>query len=514
MTALAPLPPGMRRSMLTVCAMTATIMQALDSTIANVALPYMQGSLSASLDQVNWVLTSYIVAAAIMTAPIGWLADRFGRKRLFIVCVGGFTVASVLCGSAQNIEQMVLFRGLQGSFGAALVPLSQAVMLDAYTLAERGSAMAIWGIGVMIGPIMGPTLGGWLTDQYSWHWVFLINLPIGIVTVIGLVIFMDEPPTEKGRRFDWFGFVALAAGIGALQIMLDRGEQVGWFSSTEIVAELVVSIVGFYFFFAHSLTTDNPFVRFEVFRDRNFVTGLVFMAFIGVALFGTLVLVSPFMQNNIGYPVTTAGWLLGTRGIGTLLSMMVISRLLRLIEARWLLLVGLTLMAGTLYQMELFTEQTSAMTIAVTSVIQGFSIGMLFVPLSTVAFLTLRNELRTEGTAMLTLIRNIFSSIGISVMIAQLTNTTTVMHARIVENVTPFNDALRIPNVTSALDMTTEAGKALLDLVVTQQAAIIAYANDYRMLLVLSVVAMPLVLLVGSSKAVQRPGGREAHAMD
>jgi len=504
----------MRRSMLTVCAMTATIMQALDSTIANVALPYMQGSLSASLDQVNWVLTSYIVAAAIMTAPIGWLADRFGRKRLFIVCVGGFTVASVLCGSAQNIEQMVLFRGLQGSFGAALVPLSQAVMLDAYTLAERGSAMAIWGIGVMIGPIMGPTLGGWLTDQYSWHWVFLINLPIGIVTVIGLVIFMDAPPTEKGRRFDWFGFVALAAGIGALQIMLDRGEQVGWFSSTEIVAELVVSIVGFYFFFAHSLTTDNPFVRFEVFRDRNFVTGLVFMAFIGVALFGTLVLVSPFMQNNIGYPVTTAGWLLGTRGIGTLLSMMVISRLLRLIEARWLLLVGLTLMAGTLYQMELFTEQTSAMTIAVTSVIQGFSIGMLFVPLSTVAFLTLRSELRTEGTAMLTLIRNIFSSIGISVMIAQLTNTTTVMHARIVENVTPFNDALRMPDVTPTLDMATEAGKALLDLVVTQQAAIIAYANDYRMLLVLSVVAMPLVLLVGSSKAVQRPGGREAHAMD
>jgi len=504
----------MRRSMLTVCAMTATIMQALDSTIANVALPYMQGSLSASLDQVNWVLTSYIVAAAIMTAPIGWLADRFGRKRLFIVCVGGFTVASVLCGSAQNIEQMVLFRGLQGSFGAALVPLSQAVMLDAYTLAERGSAMAIWGIGVMIGPIMGPTLGGWLTDQYSWHWVFLINLPIGIVTVIGLVIFMDAPPTEKGRRFDWFGFVALAAGIGALQIMLDRGEQVGWFSSTEIVAELVVSIVGFYFFFAHSLTTDNPFVRFEVFRDRNFVTGLVFMAFIGVALFGTLVLVSPFMQNNIGYPVTTAGWLLGTRGIGTLLSMMVISRLLRLIEARWLLLVGLTLMAGTLYQMELFTEQTSAMTIAVTSVIQGFSIGMLFVPLSTVAFLTLRSELRTEGTAMLTLIRNIFSSIGISVMIAQLTNTTTVMHARIVENVTPFNDALRMPDVTPTLDMATEAGKALLDLVVTQQAAIIAYANDYRMLLVLSVAAMPLVLLVGSSKAVQRPGGREAHAMD
>jgi DHA2 family multidrug resistance protein len=410
--------------------MTATIMQALDSTIANVALPYVQGGLSASQDQINWVLTSYIVAAAIMTAPIAWLTERFGRKKLFIVCAAGFTFASVLCGSAQTIEQqMVLFRALQGSFGAALVPLSQAVMLDSYTLAERGSAMAIWGVGVMLGPIMGPTLGGWLTDQYSWHWVFLINLPIGILTVIGLMIFMDETPTEKSRRFDWLGFVALAIGIGSLQIMLDRGEQLGWFSSAEIVAELVISIVGFYFFFAHSLTTDNPFVRFEIFRDRNFVTGLVFMAFVGVALFGTMALVTPFMQNVIGYPVTTAGWLLGTRGIGTLLSMMVIGRMLRVIEARWLLLLGLILMAGTLYQMELFTDQTSGTTIAVTSVIQGVGIGLLFVPLSTIAFLTLGNELRTDGTAMLTLIRNIFSSIGISVMIAELTNTTTVMHA-------------------------------------------------------------------------------------
>src|SRR5262252_2813620 len=514
MTAAQPLPRGMRRTLLTVCAMAATIMQALDSTIANVALPYMQGSLSASQDQINWVLTSYIVAAAIMTAPIGWIAERFGRKRLFIVCVGGYTFASVLCGSAQSIEEMVLFRALQGSFGAALVPLSQAVMLDSYTLAERGSAMAIWGVGVMLGPIMGPTLGGWLTDQYSWHWVFLINLPIGIFTVIGLMIFMDETPTEKSRRFDWFGFVALAIGIGSLQIMLDRGEQVGWFSSTELVAELVISIVGFYFFFAHSLTTANPFVRFEVFRDRNFVTGLVFMAFVGVALFGTMALVTPFMQNIIGYPVTTAGWLLGTRGIGTLLSMMVIGRLLRIIEARWLLLFGLVLMAGTLYQMELFTDQTSGTTIAVTSMIQGAGIGFLFVPLSTVAFLTLKNELRTDGTAMLTLMRNIFSSIGISVMIAQLTNTATVMHARLVENVTPFNSALQAPDVASTLNMATDAGKALLDLMVTQQAMIIAYANDYKMLLLLAFAAMPLVLFVGSSRAVRQLGRSTAHAMD
>ena len=216
-------------------------MQALDTTIANVALPYMQGSLSASLDQINWVLTSYIVAAAIMTAPVGWLADRFGRKEVFIICVAGFTFASLLCALAQNIEQMVLFRLLQGMAGAALVPLSQAVMLDAYSVEERGKAMAIWGMGVMLGPIMGPTLGAWLTDNYSWHWVFLINLPIGILTVIGMFVFMEETEPQKHLRFDWFGFIALAIGIGSLQLMLDRGEQVGWFGATEIWIETIVS---------------------------------------------------------------------------------------------------------------------------------------------------------------------------------------------------------------------------------------------------------------------------------
>ncbi len=505
-----PLPPGFRRMSLTVCAMSATIMQALDSTIANVALPYMQGSLSASQDQVNWVLTSYILAAAIMTAPIAWITGRFGRKRLFIICAAGFTVASVLCASAQTIEQMVLYRALQGSFGAALVPLSQSALLDAYSLAERGSAMAIWGIGVMLGPIMGPTLGGWLTDQYSWHWVFLINLPIGIFTVAGLMFFMDETPKDTSRRFDWLGFVTLAIGIGSLQVMLDRGEEVGWFTSGEIVAELIISIVGFYFFFVHSFTTDNPFVRFDIFRDRNFATGVIFMAFIGMALFGTMALVSPFMQNVIGYPITSAGWLLGTRGVGTLLAMATVGRLLQIVEARWLLLVGLFLMAGTMYEMELYTDQTPGTIIIVMNILQGVGLGLLFVPLSTVAFLTLPGELRTEAAAMLTLIRNIFSSIGISIMIAQLSDNTTIMHARLTEYVTPFSNALQMPDA-GVFNMATDAGRALLDAIVTQQAVIIAYGNDYKLLLMMSLFAMPLVLFVGSSAAVRRLA-KEGHA--
>ena len=503
-----------RRMLVTICAMTATIMQALDTTIANVALPYMQGSLSASLDQINWVLTSYIVAAAIMTAPIGWMADRFGRKKLFIACAAGFTFASVLCGLAHNIEQMVAFRLLQGMFGAALVPLSQSVMLDAYTLEERGSAMAIWGIGVMLGPIMGPTLGAWLTETYSWHWVFLVNLPVGIFTVIGLAVFMEETRPKSDLRFDWLGFASLAVGIGSLQLMLDRGEQLGWFDSSEIVAEAIVSAVGFYFFFAHSLTTKAPFVRFESFRDRNYLGGIIFMSVIGVVLFGTMALVTPFLQNVIGYPIMTAGMLLASRGVGTLVGMMAVGRLLKLFEARYLILTGLVLTAYTLWQMVGFTNETQASTIVILSMVQGLGLGLVFVPLSTVAFATLPGHLRTEGTAILTLVRNIGSSVGISIVIANLTSTTTLMHARLAEYVNPFNGALQMPDVTSVLNLATDTGRALLDGLVTQQATIIAYANSYMLLMWLTLATLPLILMIGSSKVARANAGDAHVALD
>jgi DHA2 family multidrug resistance protein len=513
---VAALSPYARRWLITICAMTATIMQALDTTIANVALPYMQGSLSASLDQINWVLTSYIVAAAIMTAPIGWLADRFGRKRLFIICVAGFTIASFLCALAQNIEQMVLFRLLQGMAGAALVPLSQSTLLDAYSVEERGSAMAIWGVGVMLGPIMGPTLGGWLTDNYSWHWVFLINLPIGIITVLGMLAFMTETPRHEHLRFDWFGFIALAVGIGSLQLMLDRGEQVGWFGASEIWIETIVSVAGFYYFFAHSLTTAEPFVRFEMFKDRNFVSGCVFMVVIGVVLFGTMALVTPFMQNLLGFPIQTAGFLLGSRGVGTLLTMLVAPRLMKMIEYRYLILTGLLISAGTLYQMTGFSLDTTQNTIIVTNIVQGVGLGLLFVPISSVAFLTLPGHLRNGATAITTLTRNIGSSVGISMVIANLTSKTTEMHARLTESVTPFNDALQMPNVTANMNVHTEQGLAMLDGIVTRQAAMIAYINDFKLLMILTIAVMPLVMLIGTTKKTPGVKATEtvAHAMD
>ncbi|HTB00712.1 MAG TPA: MDR family MFS transporter [Bradyrhizobium sp.] len=496
--------PGLRRNMVTICAMTATIMQALDTTIANVALPYMQGSLSASQDQINWVLTSYIVAAAIMTAPVGWIANRFGRKRIFILCSGGFTVASVLCGLAQDINQMVLFRLLQGVFGAALVPLSQAVMLDSYALHERAKAMSIWGMGVMMGPIMGPSLGAWLTETYSWHWVFFVNLPFGFFTVLGLLVFMDETKKNLELRFDWFGFSALAIGIGSLQVALDRGEQLGWLESNEIIAEFIVSAAGFYYFFAHSLTTSKPFIQFAIFKDKNFVGGCVFMAVMGLVLFSTMALSSPYLQNVIGYPIISAGLLLASRGCGTFVAMMLVGRMLRYIEARTLIVAGLGLTALSLFYMTGWTDQTSGSEIVSVTIVQGFGFGLVFVPLSTVAFLTLPNHLRTDGTSMLTLMRNVASSIGISVVIAELTEGGRRVYAVLNEHVTPFNHAMQMPDVRNMIDMNTDFGRAMADAMIAVQAQIIAFSQDYQMVMLFTLCAIPLAIMIGSTRAALR----------
>jgi MFS transporter, DHA2 family, multidrug resistance protein len=506
--------PGMRRNMVTICAMTATIMQALDTTIANVALPYMQGSLSASQDQINWVLTSYIVAAAIMTAPVGWIANRFGRKRTFIVCSAGFTFASVLCGLAQDINQMVLFRLLQGVFGAALVPLSQAVMLDSYALHERAKAMSIWGMGVMMGPIMGPSLGAWLTETYSWHWVFFVNLPFGIVTVLGLMVFMDETRQDTKLRFDWFGFAALAIAIGALQVALDRGEQLGWLESNEIVAEFTIAIAGFYYFFAHSFTTDRPFIQFALFKDRNFLTGCIFMTVMGLVLYSTMALASPYLQNVIGYPIITAGVLLASRGCGTFVAMMLVGRLMRYIEARSLIIAGLGITALSLYWMTAWTDQTGVPEIVTISIIQGFGFGLVFVPLSTVAFMTLPNHLRTDGTSMLTLMRNVASSVGISIVVAQLTEGGQRAYAILSEHITPFNHAMQMPGVSGMINLGTDKGRAMADVMVGLQAQIIAFSQDYQLVMFFILGSIPLAIMIGSTKvALRKQSAGPEHAV-
>ena len=296
------------RALITASAMLAMLMQTLDSTIANVALPYMQGSMSASRDEVTWVLTSYVIAAAIMTAPVGWMAVRFGRKKLFIGCLIGFTVASMLCGAAQSLEQLVAFRLLQGMCGAAIAPLSQATMLDIYPFSRRAQAMAIFSMGVTMGPIMGPTLGGYLTDAFNWRWVFYVNLPFGILAVTGLAIFMPNVSARPELRFSWYGFAMLAMGAGAFQLMLDRGQELDWFASREIWIEATVAGLGFYLFIVHMFIAEKPFLSVALFKDRNFASAMVMVFCVSSVMLSTAALLAPYLQNLAGIQSTPLAW--------------------------------------------------------------------------------------------------------------------------------------------------------------------------------------------------------------
>jgi DHA2 family multidrug resistance protein len=501
-------PTSANRGVITLCVMFATIMQALDTTIANVALPYMQGNLSATQDQINWVLTSYIVAAAIMTPVTGFLAARFGRKRLFLVSVAGFTAASVLCGMAGSIEQMVAFRLLQGVFGAPLVPLSQSVLLDSYPKEKHGSAMALWGVGVMVGPILGPTLGGWLTEYYNWRWVFYINLPVGILTFLGLSGFLTESKISK-FPFDWFGFLTLSVFIGAMQMMLDRGEQVDWFSSAEIVIEAALTGLCLYLFIVHTLTSERPFIDPKMLRDRNFAVGLIFIFLVGIILLATLALLTPYLQNLMGYPVLTAGLVMAPRGMGTMAAMIIVGRIINRVDPRALVLTGLALTAFALWEMTGFTPNVSQGTLIRTGIVQGFGLGFIFVPLSTITFATLAPEYRTQAASLFSLVRNIGSSIGISIVIFLLGHNAQVMHAELVEHVTPFNHALQMPDVARIWNLATTAGRAALNAEITRQSTIIAFVDDFKLMMFVALAAMPLVLVLRRTRA-QGGGGAEA----
>ncbi len=488
------------RGLLTVCVMAATIMQALDTTIANVALPYMQGSLSATQDQITWVLTSYIVSAAIFMPTTGFLTARFGRKKLLITAVAGFTIASGLCGAAQTLGQMVVFRLLQGVFGAALVPMSQAILLDSYPREKHGSAMAIWGVGVMVGPILGPMLGGWLTEYYNWRWVFYINVPIGVAVVFGLIAVLTESKTER-TRFDWFGFGTLSLAVGALQMMLDRGQLVDWFASTEIVIEAGLAALALYLFLVHTATAEKPFIDPQLFRDHNFRVGIMLIFVVGVILLASVALLTPYLQTLMGYPVLTAGLILGPRGIGTMVAMMIVGRLITKVDPRVFLMIGFGLSAISLYDMTAFTPDVSSRTLLWNGILQGTGLGFLFTPLSTVTFATLPAHLRTQATALFSLLRNLGSSIGVSVVIFMLARNTQAIHAELAQYANPLNPALRHFPVDRIWDLKTMAGRAALNMEITKQAEIIAYMNDYKLLAILALAAAPLVLLLGKPQS-------------
>ena len=492
------------RSIITVCAMMATLMQALDSTIANVALPYMQGSLSATADQITWVLTSYIVAAAIMTAPVGWLATRFGRKRLFIAGLAGFTIASMLCGLATSLEEIVAFRIVQGVFGAVLVPLSQTTMLDIYPPEKRGSAMAIWGMGVMVGPILGPTLGGYLTDLYDWRWVFYVNVPFGIAAIAGLWIFLPETDRQP-LKFDWIGFGALSLGIGAFQMMLDRGQQKDWFGSSEIVIEAVLAGLGIYWFLVHMFTAKKPFIAPGIFRDVNLSMSMLMMFTIGMVLLASAALLAPYLQSLAGYPVLTAGLLMAPRGLGTMAAMMIAGRLASRADPRLVMLTGILIIAGTMWQMTGWTPDVDERTLVLSTVLQGFGLGLVFTPLQVIAFATLAGQLRTDGAAMMSLVRNIGMAIGISVTSLVREQSIQTVHSQLAGEANPFNRMLQSGPGRGTWNLHTTPGLTALDQAINQQASIVAYINDFKLMMLVCLPAILLLLFMRRPSAAAGP---------
>ncbi|MEA3065234.1 MAG: transporter, family, multidrug resistance protein [Sphingomonadales bacterium] len=485
---------------LTIAIMMAVLLQVLDTTIANVALPHMMASMSATQETINWVLTSYIVASAIAIPITGWLADRVGRKRLFVWSVIAFTIASVMCAMAQNLSQMVIFRALQGVSGAFLVPIAQAVLFDINPPHKHARAMAMFGMGVMIGPILGPVLGGWLTENYSWRWVFLVNLPVGVVCSILLIRTMPSAEVKK-RAFDLFGFALLALALGAFQMMLDRGQQLDWFESWEVWLEAALSASCAWMFVVHLATAKQPLFDPKMFVDRNFSFALLFMVVTGVLLLAGLALLPPLLQRLFGYSVLDSGFLTAPRGVGTLVSMMVAGRLTGKIDARILIFFGISCLAISLWQMSAFTLVMGSREIIVSGVVQGFGLGFIFVPLQALAFASLAPSYRTTGASLLNLSRNIGGSVGISVVTSLLARNLQVSHSDLAATVTPYSQPLADAGLLDRLGQYGDSAAAMLDMEINRQALMIAYLDDFHAMMLLTVAALPLVLLLRKPKA-------------
>ncbi|CAN5234636.1 DHA2 family efflux MFS transporter permease subunit [soil metagenome] len=471
-----------------------TVMYALDGTIANVALPHMQATVSASQEQIVWVLTSFLIATAIATPLSGWLADRFGRKRIMLMSVAGFTLASIACGLAVNLEELVLFRIVQGLSGAALVPLAQSTLLDINPPDRHGQAMALYGIGSMVGPIAGPTLGGYITDTLDWRWIFFINVPVGIVAFVGLSTFMSEAKAKNQPRFDFMGFACLSLFIGSFQLMLDRGQGQDWFNSIEICIEAAVAALFGYWTVVHMFTARNPFVRPGVFRDRNFATGMFIAMQLGLLVYGVAALLAPMLQQLMGYPVMLAGLVPMPRGIGTMVAMFGVGRLTGRVDPRLLVFFGLLLSAGAMYWMADMTLEMDNRIIVLAGFVQGLGSGLIFVPVTTLMFSTLAPRFRNEGAAMSALARSLGAAIGISILQTLIIRNTATVQSRLVEGVRPDNPVLGLHSPDFDFALPTDVARMMGQVV--RQATMVAYTDAFWFLFVVTMALTPLLLLM------------------
>lgn len=501
--------PPVHKWLITVAVMLGATMEVIDTSIANVALPHIQGSLSASMDEITWVLTSYLVANAIVIPLGGWFSEIFGRKNFFNGCVVIFTAASVACGAAPNLETLVFFRIVQGAAGGALIPLSQAIMMETFPPKEQGMAMAMWGVGIMVAPVIGPYLGGWITDNYSWRWIFYVNVPVGILT-FGLVgLFVHDPEYLKARRgkaaSDWWGLAFLVLGVGCLQMMLDLGQRRDWFTSNLIVLLTVLAVVGTFAFILRELMTRNPLIDLRLFTSRNYSTGVFLMGAVGFVLYASIFLVPLHAQNLLGYSAFETGKVLAPMGIATLFTMPIAGALVNRVDARILVTFGMALLAGSAFLLAGLNLDAGFWHLTIPRVVQGFALGFIFVPLTTATMTGIAQAQTNAASGFFNLARNIGGSIGIALAGTFISRRSQYHQQGLIENLTPYG-----LNTSGALDtvarllaergidptLVDQGALAVLYAEVQRQSRMNAFLDDYWMLAVIALLTIPLILLL------------------
>ncbi|MBS0478407.1 MAG: DHA2 family efflux MFS transporter permease subunit [Proteobacteria bacterium] len=497
-----PLLTTSNRPLLTVGVMGAMVMQILDTTIANVALPHMTTSLGATADTITWVLTSYIIATAIALPATGWLSARLGSRNLFLIAVGGFIIASMLCGTAVNLGEMVAFRILQGVFAAFINPLSQTAMIDINPPERQAQAMSVWGMGVMVGPILGPVLGGYLTDNFNWRWVFYVNVPVGALTFAILWFLLPSRPKAK-RSFDFMGFAFVGIAVSAFQLMLDRGQNQDWFSSWEIIIEGLVAAGALWVAVIHLATAEKPLFDRHLFKNRNLVTSMLFMIVIGVSTMAPMALLPPMLQQLFGYSVVQTGMMMAPRGVGVLVTMWVAGQLIGKVDTRIVIAIGLVLFAWSLRTMAGWSLEMDSWPVIASGFIQGLGMGLVFMPLNSLAFATLDQHYRTDGSSLLNLMRSVGQSAGISMVTVFLTRNIQVSHEDLAHHITDkVVPGLNLSQIFQ-YGIVSDAVFEMLDGMINKQAAMIAYIDDFYLMSWISIIVLPLVLLL------RRPKGQK-----
>lgn len=498
--------------------MLATVMEVLDTSVANVALPHISGNLSATTEEATWVLTSYLVANAIILPATGWLTKFFGRKKFLIACIVIFTLSSALCGAANSLGMLILARIIQGAGGGALQPIAQAVLLESFPPEKRGTAMAFYGLGVVVAPIIGPTLGGWITDNYSWRWIFYVNLPVGILAAFMANSFVEDPPyiaAEKPGRIDYIGFGLMALGLAALELTLDMGQQKDWFSSSWIIFTTIVALVSLATFITWELYTDDPIVNLRIFLNRNFAVGTVLIFSVGIVLYGSTALLPLFLQTLLGYPAVESGLAVSPRGIGSVISMIVVGRLIGKVDGRYLIMFGFAVLGISTYVFTGLTLEIATTNIIYPIIVSGFALGFVFVPLTTLALGKLSNDQLGNATGIYNLMRNLGGSVGIAAMTSFLARGSQEHMPSLMANINQYNPAFQqtyqqiYSGMAARVDAVTANSQTfqMINGIVIKQAALMSYLDNFRLMAILCILCVPAALLFKRVRGGKPPAG-------